>query len=78
MNWRGHEVTLVQTNVHAVIPFLISTRNYGILWDNYSKTIFRDDEGGAGFWSEVADQVDYYFVKGQNMDDVITGYRKIT
>ncbi len=78
MNWRGKEVTLVQTNVHAVSPFVISTRNYGILWDNYSKTIFKDDSTGASFWSEVADQVDYYFIAGKNMDDVIAGYRDLT
>lgn len=78
MNWRGHEVTLIQTNVHAVNPFLISTKNYGILWDNASKTIFNDDVSGASFWSEVADQVDYYFIAGNNMDDVIAGYRDLT
>ena len=78
MNWRGHEVTLVQTNVHAVVPFLVSTRNYGILWDNYSKTIFRDHDEGAEFWSEVADQIDYYFITGTSLDDVIAGYRDLT
>mgnify|MGYP001824053176 FL=1 len=78
MNWRGQEVTLVQTNVHAVIPFLVSTNNYGILWDNCSKTIFKDDDSGASFWSEVADQVDYYFIAGNNMDEVIDGYRTLT
>lgn len=78
MNWRGQEVTLVQTNVHAVIPFLISTKNYGILWDNYSKTIFIDDESGASFWSEVADQIDYYFIAGNDMDQVIANYRNLS
>ena len=46
-NYRGKTVKLVQTNTDAVIPFLISTHNYGILWDNYSMTIFKDDEKGA-------------------------------
>jgi len=78
MNWRGHEVTLVQTNVHAVIPFLVSTNNYGILWDNCSKTIFNDDDTGASFWSEVADEIDYYYIAGNNMDEVISGYRDLT
>jgi len=78
MNWRGHEVTLVQTNVHAVNPFLVSTKNYGILWDNASKTIFNDDDSGASFWSEVGDQVDYYYISGESMDEVIAGYRELT
>ncbi len=41
-NYRGKKEVLVQTNTDAVTPFLISTQNYGILWDNYSKTIFDD------------------------------------
>ena len=43
MNYRGRTVKLVQANTEAVTPFLISTRGWGILWDNYSKTIFADD-----------------------------------
>jgi len=78
MNYRGHDVLIVQANKVAVNPFLISTKNYGILWDNYSKTKFHDSADGMTFWSEVADQVDYYFVAGGNMDDVIAGYREIT
>jgi len=78
MNLRNTTDTLIQTNTVAVNPFLISTLHYGILWDNYSKTIFRDNENSASFWSEVGDKIDYYFVAGENMDDVISGYRQIT
>jgi len=78
MNHRGKKLTLVQTNTTAVVPFLISTRNYGILWDNYSKTIFEDNENGCTFWSEIGDGVDYYFVAGENMDEVIAGYRDLS
>ena len=77
-NYRDKTVKLVQTNTDAVIPFLISTRNYGILWDNYSKTIFSDGTKGTSFWSDAADNVDYYFICGNNMDKVIAGYRYLT
>jgi alpha-D-xyloside xylohydrolase len=78
MNYRGRTVKVVQANTEAVTPFLISTRNYGILWDNYSKTIFADDPEKMSVWSDVADNVDYYFIAGKNMDDVIAGYRNLT
>jgi len=78
MNYRGHTVNLVQTNTNAVSPFLISTNNYGILWDNYSKTIFDDSSKGTSLWSDVASNVDYYFIAGTNMDGVIAGYRNLT
>jgi alpha-D-xyloside xylohydrolase len=78
MNYRGRTVKLVQANTEAVTPFLISTRGYGILWDNYSKTIFADDHEKTSLWSDVSDNIDYYFIYGKNMDDVIAGYRKLT
>lgn len=78
MNYRGRTVKLVQANTEAVTPFLISTQNYGILWDNCSKTIFEDNANGTSLWSEVADNIDYYFIAGKNMDEVIAGYRKLT
>jgi alpha-D-xyloside xylohydrolase len=78
MNYRGRTVKLVQTNTEAVSPFLVSTRNYGILWDNYSKTIFSDTQDKTTLWSEVASSIDYYFISGSNMDSVIAGYRKLT
>jgi alpha-D-xyloside xylohydrolase len=78
MNYRGHTVKLVQTNTSAVTPFLISTKSYGILWDNYSKTIFDDNSAKTSIWSDVADNIDYYFIAGNTMDNVIAGYRKLT
>lgn len=42
MNYKGHNVELVQGNIVAVVPLLISNKNYGILWDNYSITRFGD------------------------------------
>ena len=42
MNWRGQTRMLVQANHHAINPTLISTGGWGLYWDNYSRTIFRD------------------------------------
>lgn len=38
MNYKGHQVTLLQYNTEVAVPFMVSSRNYGILWDNYSIT----------------------------------------
>lgn len=38
INYRGQQVTFFQNNTEVAIPFLISNKNYGILWDNYSLT----------------------------------------
>jgi alpha-D-xyloside xylohydrolase len=78
MNYRGHSVNLVQANTQSSNPFLVSTRGYGILWDNYSRTVFSDDADGCSIWSDVADGIDYYFIFGRTMDGAIAGYRDLT
>jgi len=75
---RGHDRTLFQENTIAAVPFLVSTNNYGILWDNYSLTRFHDGQEGMTMWSKVADAVDYYVVTGDDLDGVIAGYRHLT
>jgi alpha-D-xyloside xylohydrolase len=79
MDYRGKEVLMVQTNIGIVVPFLLSTNRYGILWDAASKSTFKDDATGATFWSESSPAgVDYYLIAGQSMDGVIAGYRQLT
>lgn len=41
-NYRGHQVFLWQNNTEVAVPFLVSNKNYGILWDNYSITTVGD------------------------------------
>lgn len=36
------------------------------------------DENSFGFLSEAGKQLDYYFIYGENMDNVISGYRTLT
>ena len=38
MNYKGRRVDLVQYNTEIGIPFLLSNKGYGLLWDNYSIT----------------------------------------
>ncbi|PTX92191.1 glycoside hydrolase [Verrucomicrobia bacterium LW23] len=80
MDYRGREVLLVQTNIGIIIPFMVSTRRYGIMWDVYSKMTFKDDSSGAVFSAESAPAgVDYYFMAGGGkMDGVISAYRQLT
>jgi alpha-D-xyloside xylohydrolase len=42
MNYKGHDVDLWQHNMVQSIPFLVSNKNYGILWDNTSHSKFGD------------------------------------
>jgi alpha-D-xyloside xylohydrolase len=42
MNYKGKDVDLYQHNIVDIVPFLVSSKNYGILWDNYSRSKFGD------------------------------------
>ena len=35
-------------------------------------------QGLMSWWGEMQDQIDYYFIKGDNIDQVISGYRTLT
>jgi alpha-D-xyloside xylohydrolase len=40
MNLNGEDVELAQHNMDIGVPFVVSSRNYGVLWDNNSITRF--------------------------------------
>ena len=78
-NRRGKDLLLVQTNVGIIIPVMMSTRRYGIMWDTYSQMRFKDDAGAASLWAESAPGgVDYYFMAGKSADEVVAAYRALT
>ncbi len=41
-NYKGLNEILYQYNTKVSVPFIVSNRNYGLLWDNYSMTWFGD------------------------------------
>jgi alpha-D-xyloside xylohydrolase len=41
-NYNGEDVVLEQHNIVDVVPFFVSSRNYGVLWDNNGITRFGD------------------------------------
>lgn len=41
-NYKGKNEDLFQYNTKVSVPFIVSTRNYGVLWDSYSLCRFGD------------------------------------
>ena len=37
-----------------------------------------EEQGKQSWWSEMTKQLDYYFIAGDDMDEVISGYRTLT
>jgi alpha-D-xyloside xylohydrolase len=75
---RNLRLRMVQGNTDDYIPFFLSVKGYGLFWDNYSPTIFRDNPESTSFRSDVGDCVDYYFMYGGNADSVIARMRDLT
>ena len=78
MNLRGQHQYLYQQNMKVVVPVLLSTRGYGILLDSYSLMKFHDDAFGSYIWTDVDDELDYYFIYGPEFDQIVQGMRQLT
>ena len=53
MNYAGENVELTTHNLVISIPFLVSSNNYGILWDNNSITRFGNPKEAQGLDAEL-------------------------
>lgn len=82
MSYRGTSVHLQQKNMEIGIPMLVSSRGYGLLWDNPAITDVeagvKGKEGVLRWISETGKAIDYYVLYGPKADDVIAAYRKLT
>ena len=77
-NLRGQHQYLYQQNMKVVVPVLVSTRGYAIVKDSYSLMTFHDDAFGSYLWSDVDDELDYYFLYGPDFDQIVHEIRSLT
>lgn len=77
-NLRGRSRELYQQNLKAVVPFLISSRGYGVLLDCCSLMTFHDDAHGSYWWADAVDELDYYVIGGGACEEVMRGYYGLT
>ncbi|MCM1035706.1 MAG: glycoside hydrolase family 31 protein [Bacteroides sp.] len=76
---RNFSKRLMPGNIDDGFPVVQSSKGYGIVWDNYSPTLFEDNNKGMTFTSDIADAVDYYFINGDgSTDKVVAQMRKIS
>ena len=78
MNLRGKELYLCQHNLKAMVPVLVSTNGYGLLFDAGCGMVFKDNSEGSYVELEAAKEIDYYFMKGRTLDGVVANYRLLT
>jgi alpha-D-xyloside xylohydrolase len=61
------------------IPFMVSSRGYGIVWDNPSDTHVYPGVNGRTLWqSEVGERVSFFVILGNSADALYAGYARLT
>ena len=78
-NYRGESVDISQDNTNIAVPFFVSSNGYGVFWNNSSRSRFNNRFLHYLYLSsEVADVIDYYFLYGPDLDQVVASYRTLT
>jgi len=81
INYKGRNQEMLIKYMTGAIPVLLSTKGFGLMWDNYSASNFYGAEAGNTkfkYISESGKQVDYYFFYGPSFDHIIDLYRVTT
>ena len=84
LDHRGHVVRcwhdyLASAGQSVCVPFVVTNKGYGLLWDNPSKTTFEPGFNEQTKWtSQVGDRVSFFVIAGATADEIYAGYRLLT
>jgi alpha-D-xyloside xylohydrolase len=61
------------------VPFVVTNKGYGILWDNPSRTTVAFAIANATKWtSDVGQRVSFFVIAGETYDEIYEGFRTLT
>lgn len=75
---RGQFIPLYQENMRIALPYFVSSAGYSYLFDCTSFMTFDDRERQGELYLDSVDAIDYYFIAGDDFDEVCRGYRFLT
>jgi len=81
INYKGRNQSMLIKYMTGAIPVMLSTKGYGLLWDNYAASKFFGAEANNTqykYVSESGKMIDYYFFYGPGFDRIINLYRTST
>jgi alpha-D-xyloside xylohydrolase len=84
LDHRGHVVRcwadyLAPAAPSFCVPFLVTNKGYGLLWDNPSKTTIEPGFNEQTKWtSQVGDRVSFFVIAGDTADEIYAGYKLLT
>src|SRR5271166_406550 len=78
-NYRGATVKLAQDNTDVAIPLLLSSKGYGLMWNSASLTnVDNRFPLELNIDSLAGHSIDYYFIYGPELDQIVHEYRSLT
>jgi len=78
LNQKGCVIDLLQTNTEVSIPFLLSSRGYGLLWHNPAVGRVELGQNGTRWIAEAAPQLDYWITAGDTPAEIVQHYADAT
>ena len=84
LDHRGHTVecwhNYTATGAPSIcVPFVVTNKGYGLIWDNPSKTTIQPGFNEQTNWiSQVGNRVSFFVIAGDNVDEIYSGYRLLT
>ena len=79
LNYRDIAVSLAQNNTDVAVPLLVSTRGYGLLWNTAARSMMDNQFHRSIRWTaDGTEGLDYYFLYGPEIDQIVHLYRELT
>src|SRR5450432_137323 len=78
LNQKGMVLDLIQRNAEVTIPFAVSSRGYGFLWNSPAVGRVEFAENGTRWVSDAARQIDYWITTGDGPADILAHYADAT
>ncbi len=78
LDQKGCVIDLFQTNSEVCIPFLVSSRGYGLLWHNPAIGRVELGQNQTRWVAEAAQQMDYWITAGDTPATIVANYADTT
>ena len=78
LDLKGTVLELAQKNTQISIPFLLSSKGYGFIWNNPAIGRAEFSMTHTSFYAEYARQIDYVIFPGDTPAQLVTQYSKLT
>ncbi len=78
LDQKGAVIDLVQRNTEVSIPFLLSSRGYGLLWNMPGVGRVELGTNGTRWVAQATHQIDYWVTTGATPAEIVSHYSQVT